>query len=94
MQCPIPGPPFSHNVSGALSGETRASKNLHIESQQHHSGNKFCNTPEEEVFVVSNIEIARVLLDVWVTDCRFCDPQLMIRKQRVGDKFVWVRNVS
>ena len=46
------------------------------------------------MFVVSNIEIARVLLDVWVTDCRFCDPQLMIRKQRVGDKFVWVRNVS
>jgi hypothetical protein len=84
----VPGPPFNHIVSGASSGPTRASKNLDTMNQPQFSDDTFCASPEEKMLIISNIQISRVLLDRRVTKCGFCDPQLVLRKQRMRDKLV------
>ena len=50
-------------------------------------GERNCDKPEEQVFSVCNVEVARVLSDRRVANVGLPRPELVVREGRVLDQF-------
>lgn len=79
-----PGPPLSHRMSGASSGEVRDSKNLRNPiSPRGGVGEVRAHEPEEQVLSYGYVKITAVLLHRGVAQLRLCNTKLIVAEQRV-----------
>ena len=82
-----PGPPFNQRTTGSVEGELRDSKNLNRVSKRIPllPG----NLPEEQVLLLGDVEIARILLHRWIAEsARLSNPKSVLLEGWMGDKLV------
>lgn len=85
-----PGPPLSQRTRGSLLGLLLDSKNLRSRYMDFGLRERNCDEPEEQMFSVCNVEIARILLDRRIAKVGLPRPELVVREGRVLDQFDFI----
>ena len=79
---PIAAEPLSHRTNGAVFGDVLLSKNLNRNQELFHFSHRI-SIPEEEMLVIVNVKISRLLLHSCVAERRFfniCTKLILVRK--------------